>query len=65
LTMHGVAKDVTTTATITVKGGSIAGGKTSFKVLVADYGIAIPGAVKDKIAKEAKIDVEANLQKMK
>jgi hypothetical protein len=65
LTMHGVTKDITTTATITVKGGTIAAGKTSFKVLVGDYGIAIPGAVKDKIAKEAKIDVEANLQKMK
>jgi polyisoprenoid-binding protein YceI len=65
LTMHGVTKDITTTATITVKGGAVTGGKTSFKVLVGDYGIAIPGAVKDKIAKEAKIDVEANLQKMK
>jgi polyisoprenoid-binding protein YceI len=65
LTMHGVTKDITTTATITVKGGAVAAGKTSFKVLVGDYGIAIPGAVKDKIAKEAKIDVEASLQKMK
>jgi polyisoprenoid-binding protein YceI len=64
LTMHGVTKDVTTTATITVKSGNIAAGKTSFKVLVGDYGIAIPGAVKEKIAKEAKIDVEANLKKM-
>lgn len=65
LTMHGVTKDVATTATLTVKGGAIAMGKTSFKVLMADYAIAIPGAVKDKIAKEAKIDVDATLQKMK
>ncbi len=65
MTMHGVTKDVTTTATISVKGGAIAAGKTSFKILVSDYAIPIPSVVKDKIAKEAKIDVEAILQKMK
>jgi YceI-like domain len=65
LTLHGVTKDVTTTSTLSVKSGAISKGKTSFNILVGDYGIAIPGAVKDKIAKEAKIDVEANLQKMK
>jgi polyisoprenoid-binding protein YceI len=65
MTMHGVTKDVATTATLTVKGGAVVKGKTSFSIMVGDYGIAIPGAVKDKIAKEAKIDVDATLQKMK
>jgi polyisoprenoid-binding protein YceI len=65
MTMHGVTKNVATIATISIKGGAIVKSKTSFKLLVADYGIAIPGAVKDKIAKEVKIDVEANLQKLK
>jgi polyisoprenoid-binding protein YceI len=64
MTMHGVTKDLTTTATISVKGGAIVNSKTSFKVLMADYGVAIPGAVKDKIAKEAQIDVEAKLLKL-
>jgi polyisoprenoid-binding protein YceI len=65
MTMHGVTKDLSSTATLTVKGGAVVKGKTSFKVLVSDYNIPIPSVVKDKIAKEAKIDVEANLQKMK
>jgi hypothetical protein len=60
-----VTKDMTTVATLTVKGGAIAAGKTSFGLLIGDYKIAIPGAVKEKIAKEAKIDVSATLQKMK
>jgi polyisoprenoid-binding protein YceI len=64
LTMHGVTKDVVTAATITVKGGAIVKGKASFKALMADYNIAIPGAVRDKIAKEAKIDIDADLQKL-
>ena len=65
LTMHGVTKDVQSTATLTVKGGAIAKGKASFKALMADYNINIPSVVREKIAKEAKIDIEAIMQQLK
>ena len=65
LTLHGVTKDVETKGIFTVKGGAITASNTSFKILVADYGIAIPGIVKDKVAKEAKIDISATLQALK
>jgi polyisoprenoid-binding protein YceI len=64
LTMHGVTRDVSSKANFVVKGG-LATAKTDFKVLVADYNIQIPSVVKDKIAKEAKISVNLNLQPMK
>jgi polyisoprenoid-binding protein YceI len=58
--MHGVKKQVEVPATITVKGGVVTFSST-FKVLCADYGIAIPSVVADKIAKEVKINVEGTL----
>ncbi|MBL7818194.1 MAG: YceI family protein [Saprospiraceae bacterium] len=64
LTMHGVTKPVEAKGSLVVKGGAITNGSAAFKVLMADYGIAIPAAVKDKIAKEAKIDISAALQKL-
>ena len=65
LTLHGVTKDVETKGIFTVKGGAITTSKSSFKVLFADYNVGIPGLVKDKIAKEAKIDIAATLQVLK
>ncbi len=64
LTMHGVTKDIETDANLTVKGGSVTAAKSAFTIKVADYNIAIPGAVKDKIAKEAKISIDLPLQAM-
>jgi hypothetical protein len=37
---------------------------SSFSVLLADYNISIPGAVKDKVAKEVKINVQVSLDQM-
>jgi polyisoprenoid-binding protein YceI len=65
LTMHGVTKDAETTAVLTVKGGAIAGAKTELITKMADYNIAIPTAVKEKIAKEAKISIDLALQPLK
>ena len=65
LTMHGITKDVETKGNFIVKSGAITASKTSFKILVADYGIAIPGIVKDKVAKEVKIDISATMQALK
>lgn len=58
LTMHGVTKDVQSKATITIKGGAIVAANTDFTITAADYNIAIPSAVKDKIAKTIKIAVK-------
>ena len=62
LTMHGVTKPAEAKGNLTVKGGAITNANAAFKVLMADYNIAIPSAVKDKIAKEAKIDINCALQ---
>ena len=64
LTMHGVTKPVEAKGTLTVKKGAITNAQAAFKVLMADFGIAIPSAVKDKIAKEAKIDMNCAMQSM-
>lgn len=65
LTLHGVTKDVETKGTFTVASGAMTAAKANFKILVADYDIAIPGVVKNKIAKEAKIDISGALQVLK
>lgn len=64
LLIHGVTKDVKQSGKIIIKGNQ-ATIICSFNVLLADYNISIPGAVKDKLAKEVKIDVNAALDKMK
>ncbi|HPG05405.1 MAG TPA: YceI family protein [Saprospiraceae bacterium] len=58
LTIHGVTKSVTTPATFTVQDGQVVG-KAMFTILIEDYGVKIPSVVKDKIAKEVKIDIES------
>jgi hypothetical protein len=56
LTIHGVTKDVTTTAKIAVTKGVVSG-STTFTITLADYGISIPEVVKDKISKTVTIAV--------
>jgi polyisoprenoid-binding protein YceI len=63
LTIHGVTKDVTFSGKIIVRSGKLLIA-SSFSVLLADYNIAIPGAVKDKVAKEVKINVQVSLDQM-
>jgi polyisoprenoid-binding protein YceI len=65
LTMHGVTKDVETKGIFTVKGGKITAAKSNFKTVLSDYNISIPSLVKDKIAKEAKIDISGTMQLLK
>lgn len=64
LTIHGVTKDVKSTGKIIIKGGKPTL-KSSFSVLLADYNVIIPGAVKDKISKDVKINVNCALEAMK
>jgi YceI-like domain len=54
LTMHGVTKPISTTATIKVKDG-VASATAMLPVLLADYNIKIPTVVADNINK--KIDI--------
>lgn len=63
LTLHGVTREVTGTGTLEVKGGKVAAVST-FVILLADYQIEIPALVKEKVAKEVKIVVNAAYEKM-
>jgi polyisoprenoid-binding protein YceI len=64
LTMHGVTKPVEAKGNLTVKGGVITNAKAAFKVSMADFNIGIPAAVRDKIAKEAKININCAMQSL-
>ena len=64
LTVHGVSKEIMTPATLIVKDGVITG-KSIIKIEVADYKISIPGVVRDKIAKEVEVNIEAQFQPLK
>ena len=56
LEIHGVKKDVETTGTFKVAGETVIA-TADFSVALEDYKIEIPGLVKDKISKTAKIQV--------
>lgn len=64
LNIHGVTKDVEAKGTINIKGAVITAIST-FNVAVADYNIAIPSLVSDKVAKIIKIDVNCVYYPMK
>ncbi len=58
LTMHGVTRTVSTTGSLQKRGAQIVG-QCTFLVQPEDFDIKIPGAVRDKIAKEIEITVNA------
>ncbi|MFN0015990.1 MAG: YceI family protein [Saprospiraceae bacterium] len=58
--IHGVEKDFETPGTLVVENGN-AKISASFEVACADYGIEIPGAVRDKIAKTITVKIDAKL----
>lgn len=64
LTIHGVTKSVAPKAKIVVKGGKL-NAVANFTILLADYGIEIPGVVADKISKTVKIDTNMWLDALK
>jgi len=64
LSLHGETKDLSTTATITVKAGAVSG-HTEFTISLDDYKIKIPALVKDKISKTVKIVVNTSYENMK
>lgn len=59
LTLHGVTKAVDVPAVLTLKGETITGTAT-FQVIPEDYNIGIPSIVRDKIAKNMRVEVNLN-----
>jgi FlaG/FlaF family flagellin (archaellin) len=59
LTIHGVGKERTDTATVTIKDGRVSL-KSSFLVTVADYNIKIPELVFKKIAEVVAVKLEVS-----
>lgn len=64
MSVHGQTKALQTSATFTVKGKEISA-KANFPIVLAEYDIDIPSAVSDKLAKQAKVEISANLELMK
>jgi hypothetical protein len=64
LDMHGVKKEVETNSTLKVAGETVQSDAT-FTVLLADYKIAIPSLVKDKISQTVTIKVNCNYNVLK
>ncbi|MFM9007928.1 MAG: YceI family protein [Bacteroidota bacterium] len=60
--LHGVTKPVDGSGSVTVKAGKISA-KSTFMLPIEAYGIEIPSLVKDKIAKEVKVMVDASYEK--
>jgi polyisoprenoid-binding protein YceI len=64
LSIHGVTKDVQVKGKVIVKGNKPTL-QANFSVLLSDYNIQIPGPVKDKISKDARISLNCALEPMK
>jgi hypothetical protein len=62
--IHGVKKDIETTGTFKVSGETVIA-NAAFIVTMEDFKIDIPGLVKDKISKTAKIKVTCNYSVLK
>jgi polyisoprenoid-binding protein YceI len=61
LTIHGVTQDINVPATLTEE-NEIAHLLLEFEATIEEFGIAIPGAVANKIDKQAKIQVDCKMQ---
>ena len=64
LTIHGVTKEVEEKGSFIVKGGTIQG-KSVFNVLLEDYNIKGPGAVKKQISESIEVTVDVMLAEVK
>jgi YceI-like domain len=60
LSMHGVTKNITAKGSVIIKVGKI-NVSSKFITRLADYNIAIPGAVKNNISENIEITVNCNL----
>ncbi len=64
LTIHGVAKPVSSSGTINIKSGML-NANSVFKVKPEDHDIAIPSVVRDKIANDIEVTVNVDLEPLK
>jgi len=64
LEIHGVKKDVVAKGTMKVSGETVTT-TSEFVVVLEDYNIHIPGVVKDKLAKDARIKINCNYSLIK
>ncbi len=62
LTIKGVTKDITTTATFVVKGGKITA-TAQISIKPKDYNFKIPAAVENKIAESVVVDIKMDYSK--
>lgn len=62
LMIHGVSKNITAPATITIKNGKISGA-SSFKIFIKDYNIKVPSIVTNKIAESIEVNVSCSYEK--
>jgi polyisoprenoid-binding protein YceI len=62
LNIHGVTKTISVPGTITVNGGKISA-SSKFKVMLKDYKISIPQAVKNNIAESIELTINCEYEK--
>ena len=60
MSMHGNTNDVSVPGTVTVSGKKVTL-EAKFKVKLEDYKILVPAVVGDKVAKEAQVNLDAEL----
>lgn len=63
LTLHGITKPFSPTGKVVVKGGKITA-SSSFEIRVADFNIEIPKVVRENIAENVKVTIQADLLAM-
>ena len=61
LTIHGVTKNISTPALITVKGGKVSA-EAEINVKPKDYNISIPAAVRNNIAENIQLTITCNYE---
>jgi polyisoprenoid-binding protein YceI len=64
LTIHGVTKDIETAGTIKVAGGKVEANSV-FNILLSDYKIKVPSAVKDKLSNTIRVTVDCKMDPLK
>jgi len=60
LTLHGISKPFSTTATLEIK-NNVLNGESNFTISPQDFNIQIPSLVKEKITKEIKVQIKISL----
>lgn len=64
LTIHGVTREVKEKGAFTVKAGSVRGNSV-FNVILEDYQIKVPGAVRKQISESIEVTVDVMLEEVK